>query len=55
MTNTINSMKTILHTSNWPLQSYSTIGRTACGFSFNIIDVKQPRINKPGIKDIIEF
>jgi len=48
-------MKTMLHISNWPLRSYSTIEGTACGFVFNNIDVKQPRKQRSGMKDIIEF
>jgi hypothetical protein len=43
-------MKTMLHTSNFALQSYSTIERVWCGFAFNRIDNKQPRIHKPGIE-----
>ncbi len=40
----------MLHISNWPLRSYSTIEGAACGFVFNNIDVKQPRLYKPGIE-----
>ena len=48
-------MQTMLHISNWPLKSFSTIEGTVCGFAYNNIDVKQPRTNKPGMKDIIEW
>ena len=40
----------MLHISNWPLRSYSTIEGTACDFVFNNIDVKQPRKYKPGME-----
>jgi hypothetical protein len=42
-------MKTMLHISNWPLRSFSTIEGTVCGFAYSNIDQKQPRIYKPGI------
>lgn len=43
-------MQTMLHISNWPLSSYSTIEGTACGFVYNNIDLKQPHTYKPGIE-----
>lgn len=44
-------MQTMLHISNWPLRSFSTIEGTVCGFAFNNIDFKQPRPhNRPGIE-----
>ena len=48
-------MQTMLHISNWPLRSYNTIEGTVCGFAYSNIDLKQPRTNKPGMKDIIEW
>jgi hypothetical protein len=43
-------MKTMLHISNWPLRSFSTIEGTVCGFAYSNIDQKQPRTYKPGIE-----